>query len=493
MIIRVLKINSTGSIDSIIKNGGDLNLNVNASVDTLAALNELARTELPALGPIDLSAKLSGTFTALKVGGIVAEIKDKVLTGSINGELGSIENFDAMNFVADLSASSVRDLLAKLDVQSPVKTSANFSAAVKKNNNDLTISGIQLDMDGNTINGELSLQNILAESARRKLSGSLNIARFDLAEVIEQSPADETDTSSEKTGFALPDSPLPFSYIRDNDIDLNLDITSFDSPFVSLSDASIKLVSEQGNLKLGPIETKVNGGDAYMEVTIDAANTPAAVSINSEINGFSIKQAGTFEGSELLENEGSANAKLNVAGNGESIAAILGNSSGSGEVLIENLTLKNDTIKFVSGDLVTEAVSALNPLDKEKNTTTINCSAAKFDINDGLFKTYKGFIADSEAFTITGESMINFKDQAIDIKVNTNPKEGLGLGLGDLARAIQIKGTIESPKVALNPEGIAELGATIGAAVATGGVSLLAQGQIEKLKAKSDVCSSVLE
>ena len=90
------------------------------------------------------------------------------------------------------------------------------------------------------------------------------------------------------------------------------------------------------------------------------------------------------------------------------------------------------------------------------------------------------------------KAQINFKDQGLNIEINTNPKEGLGLGLGELAKAIKIGGTIEKPKIGLNVEGVAELGASIGAAVATGGVSLLAQGQLEKLKADSESCAKVL-
>ena len=194
-----------------------------------------------------------------------------------------------------------------------------------------------------------------------------------------------------------------------------------------------------------------------------------------------------------MKDEGSANASLNVSGSGESVAAILGTANGNGFVDIKNLTIKNDLIKFVSGDLVKEATAKLNPLEKDKDTTKINCSAIKVDITDGLMKAPNGYIADAEAFTITGKAQVNFKDQGLDIEVNTNPKEGLGLGLGELARAIKIEGTIEKPKVGINAEGVAEIGATVGAAIATGGVSLLAQGQIEKIKARSESCAEILK
>ena len=487
-----LIITSSGSINSIIKNGGDLNLDINANVKSLDALNELASSELPPLGPVNVKTNVNGTFTEIRINKIVADITDKLLNGTIKGDIGAITNLDEISLKTDLASSSLSDLLTKLGIDTPLDTSAKFSAAVERNNNNININGLNLDLNGNLLNGELALQNILDQSKRRKLAGTLKVAQFNIDEILVATPTEEPADTTEKSGIVIPDTPLPFNYIRDNDLDLSIDIDQFNSQFIELSNTVIKLIAEQGNFTLGPINTKVNDGETSIEATIDAASTPAKLSINSEINGFSLKQAGTFEGSELLENQGHINAKLDFTGTGESLASILAASNGGGEIKIDNLAIKNEMIKFISGDLATEALAKLNPLDKKSNHTKINCTAAKFDLKQGKFNTVKGFIADSQAFTITGEAKVDFNDQGIDVKVNTNPKEGLGLGLGDLARAIQIKGTLGAPKVALNPEGIAELGATIGAAVATGGVSLLAQGQLEKLKAKTELCDSVL-
>ena len=488
-----LAIKTSGSIKSIIKNGGDINLDITTTIDTLDTLNELAKTELPALGPLDVSTNVNGSFKQIRVNQIVAEIKDETLSGNIKGDIGAISNLDAINLSTELMSPSIAGLLKKIGIESAVKSPLSLSATARKNNDNINIEGLTLDLDGNSINAELALVNVLDPSKRQKYSGTVNVKKFNLDDILDPNAAEQAADPKEKSGFALPDTPLPFGYIRDNDLDFTVNIDEFTSRFASLSNTAVKLVSDQGKLTLGPVSTKVNGGDTNIDAGIDASSQPATTSVDFEINGFSIKQAGTFEGSELLENEGSANAKFEFRGTGESVASMLANSNGGGQVLIENLTIKNETIKFVSGDLVTEAAAALNPLDEKSNTTVIHCSAAKFDINDGEFKTAKGYIADSEAFTITGDARINFKDQGLDVTVNTNPKEGLGLGLGELARAIQIQGTLAEPKVGLNAKGVAELGASIGAAVATGGVSLLAQGQIEKLKANTELCSSVLE
>ncbi len=487
-----LKLNADGSINSIIKNGGELDLGVKAAVNSLTALNELAKSKLPELGPIDLSTRITGKFSEIRVNQINAELNDKVLTGNLTGDIGSISNFDQIKVNADLNSPSIGNLLSRFGMQSTATTPAHLTANILQQGEGINLETFKLQLDDNKIHGNVDIQGILAESKRPKLSGNIEVTKFNLNDLL-GAPTETSSEPTDKPAAKIPDSPLPFHLIRENDLDLELDIKQFDSSFISLKDTNVRIITEQDKLKLGPFNSNLNGGDTSFEATIDASSSPADLSIKTTINGFSFKQAGTFEDSTLLENEGTANASLDVVGSGESIAAILGTANGGGYIDIKNLTIKNDLIKFVSGDLVKEAATKLNPLQENQDTTKILCSAVKIDITDGLLKTPNGYIADAEAFTITGESEVNFKNQGLDIEVNTNPKEGLGLGLGELARAIKITGTIPEPKIGISAQGVAEIGATVGAAIATGGVSLLAQGQLEKVKARSESCAKILE
>ena len=488
-----IKVNSSGSINSIIKNGGELSLDVNGSLDSLASLNTFTGAELPSIGPIDLSTKVSGSFAEIRANEIIAEIKDQFLSGSISGDIGAITKLDSIKLNTNLSSPSIGGLFKKLGVDSTATIPAKLAAKFNKTETGIKVDSFSLDMDDNKINGELAVANILGESKRPKLTGEIKVIKFNLDNVLGTKPDQEVTDSAKKSGQALPDSPLPLNYLRDNDLDLTIDITEFETSFITLSNAKIKAIAEHGKFTLGPINTKLNGGDTALEVKIDASTTPANTSINTKIEGFSFKQAGTFKDSSLLDDEGTADASLVLTGTGESVASILASSNGNGIIDIKNLAIKNELIKFVSGDLASEAAAKLNPLDKKSNTTKINCSAVKLEVTDGLLKAVHGYIADAEAFTITGKAQVNLKDQSLDIEVNTNPKEGLGLGLGELAKAIKIQGTIENPKVGLNAEGVAEIGASVGAAIATGGLSILAQGQLEKIKAKSETCAEFLK
>ena len=488
-----LKLDSTGSINSLIKQAGELDLNINATLTSLEALNNLTQSQLPGIGPVNVTSAIQGKFNDILINAVDAQFNDDSLTGSIKGNIGSITKLDNIALKTDLQSPSIGELLGKLNVKSYANSAVRLTTVIEKNSDDIKIDQMNLELGDNSISGELAVINALKKDVRPQFTGMVNIVKFNLEDLLGKAPKDQSADAENKSTQALPDSPLPFNYLRDYDVDLTIDVGEFQAGLLTLTNANIKAVAQQGKFELGPLNTKLNGGDTMLHVDIDASTSPAKSSIKVKIDDFSLKQAGTFEGSELLENEGIANANLEFSATGESIASMLANSNGNGYAEIRNLIVKNEMLKFVSGDLVSEAAGALNPLENKSKTTKFNCTAVKIDLQDGMLNAPNGYIADAEAFTITGKAKVNFKEQGLDIEVNTNPKEGLGLSLGELARAIKVGGTIESPKVELNPEGVAELGATIGAAVATGGLSLLAQGQLEKLKAKSEVCASVIK
>ena len=66
------------------------------------------------------------------------------------------------------------------------------------------------------------------------------------------------------------------------------------------------------------------------------------------------------------------------------------------------------------------------------------------------------------------------------------------MGAGDLAKVVGVGGTLASPAPALDAKGTATAGATVGAAVATAGLSLVAQKALEKTVQDKSPCKTAL-
>ena len=92
----------------------------------------------------------------------------------------------------------------------------------------------------------------------------------------------------------------------------------------------------------------------------------------------------------------------------------------------------------------------------------------------------------TKRLNIFAAATIDLKTEKVDVKVNTVPQKGLGLSLSDLVNPYTaIGGTLAKPTLTLDPQGAMIEG---GAAVATGGLSILAKRFAERYLTASDAC-----
>ena len=84
------------------------------------------------------------------------------------------------------------------------------------------------------------------------------------------------------------------------------------------------------------------------------------------------------------------------------------------------------------------------------------------------------------------------KTEAIDIGIRPEAKEVIGINVGKLTSLVRVGGTLAKPKPAANILGAVSTGVTVTTAVATGGLSLLASGLLERANADPDPCATAL-
>jgi hypothetical protein len=91
---------------------------------------------------------------------------------------------------------------------------------------------------------------------------------------------------------------------------------------------------------------------------------------------------------------------------------------------------------------------------------------------------------------IVGGGDIDFNTEQLNIEFNTKPRAGVGISASSIVSPfVKLKGTFASPSIALDKKGALLSG---GAAVATGGLSLLVQSIAGRATAEGDQCAPTL-
>ena len=150
--------------------------------------------------------------------------------------------------------------------------------------------------------------------------------------------------------------------------------------------------------------------------------------------------------------------------------------------------LKDSKTKAVGTDLF----SMLNPTAATREGTLIECGVINFKIKDGIATADKGIAVAANTMNVIGSGTINLKTEELDIGITPQARKGAGISVGQLAELVRIKGTLANPKPGVDAMAALKAGAGAGAAIATGGLSILAQGLYDRSTADEDPCATAL-
>ena len=256
-----------------------------------------------------------------------------------------------------------------------------------------------------------------------------------------------------------------------------------------ISNVDLSLRLQDGSLKLDPISArdKVRGSGS------------ATVALEPKSDGYSVTIRGTTEQLRLgllsAKDEDPANQPpldIDVVfeGRGSSLHQIAASGNGHIGIVQGSGRINNSALNLLATNLSLELLNALNPFRKNETYTTVDCGVFGVKIVSGV-ATLDPFAARTDKLTLLGSGRVDLKTEKIDLRWSTRPRTGFGISASAITNPfVRLGGTLYSPAIGLNPT---EAALATGAAVATGGLSILAQGVFDRLRAGQDVCQPALE
>ena len=183
---------------------------------------------------------------------------------------------------------------------------------------------------------------------------------------------------------------------------------------------------------------------------------------------------------------------LEAEGEGASIAAIMASLDGRLLVQSGEGTLNNRQATAASSDLLLETYALLDPTAQRDTRSRLSCSVFHFAIDDGVAITDRGIALATNRMNVLGSGIVNLKTEGLDIRITTQAREGAGLSAGQFADLVRLGGTLSDPQPGLDTGAAVMTGVSAGAAIATSGLSILAQGLYGRLTADDAPCETAL-
>ncbi|MGZ5008673.1 MAG: AsmA family protein [Methylobacter sp.] len=271
------------------------------------------------------------------------------------------------------------------------------------------------------------------------------------------SPEQKAQAEREKTNpRLLPDVPIDLTRLRAADMEVRLKAKKINAPNWPLNDLDIGFNLQKGILRLEPFNFGVANGAVSGSLILDGRKDIPQVQSDLLIKRLSLKQFFTNPKFESLA-AGYFGGRLKVQGNGRSLAEVLAASDGHITLMMSGGKI---SLLIIEGAGLDIGQAAPLLLGKDKSTD-IRCAIGDFKVDNGLLNS-EIFVFDTTDSNINGRARINLKDETIDAKVESHPKD---FSIGSARTPITVSGSLKKPVFGLDPK---ELAARTASAVVLG-------------------------
>ena len=429
---------------------------------------------------VDGTLGKSGQILANQAIDVDLDVAIGAATLAVEGSVARPLQGEGLDLGLELRSASLADLGRLAGADWPTVGPVEMSGRLADTDRGHALNGLRLRLADSELSGKLQLER---EAGRHRVTGRLYAERIDLASL----QADGEKTPGPRRLF--PNSPLPLAALAALDADIALDARRVDAVHVPVENLETRLVIDHGRLRLEPFTGELAGGRMNAVATLEVGEDTARAKLDLAILQLepsrlpALKDAVTGAPTDVT---------FEAEGEGASVAAIMASLDGRLLVQSGEGTLNNRQATAASSDLLLETYALLDPTAQRDTRSRLSCSVFHFAIDDGVAITDRGIALATNRMNVIGSGIVNLETEGLDIRITTQAREGAGLSAGQFADLVRLGGTLSDPQPGLDTGAAVMTGVSAGAAVATSGLSILAQSLYDRLTADDAPCETAL-
>jgi hypothetical protein len=409
-------------------------------------------------------------------------------TITANGTVDGPPAFNRTNLRLDWNISSIRNysILAGRDLPDEP---ARLKLRLVGSDNTIAFeefSGIFGDSD---ITGDFSFRHgDVPEVHARFRSDRLNLAPY-LPE-----PSDESEPAAEETPAAgdarvIPDIALPVDQLRKYAATVDIRIAEMVLRQRTLSNLVLRGALEDGALLINEFNIK-SPRDENLAGSFELHEAGSGAEILMAVQGTSLKFGLPSASVEELKALPKYDLDTVLHGTGTTLRELAASLDGYLRLVAGPGRLRLTGLQFLAGDFLSQVIGSINPFTKTDPYTNFECGVILLQFEDGVVSGQPGVVTQSERLRVFANTEIDLGSEDLDVTINTVARKGVGISFSNLINPYtKIGGTLASPSLQLDPEGAMIEG---GAAIATGGLSILAKGFKDRFLSAKDPCGKAL-
>jgi len=342
--------------------------------------------------------------------------------------------------------------------------------------------------------GDLTLQGTLAvdrSGARPRYVVDLSMPRF--APEALALPAIATGKGAPQkpataSRHVVPDQPLPLGALREVDAEGHVAIGTLALAHgQSLQHVDLRFRLNGGRLDITELKADGLGGTIVAHGTVQARDA-GAVTLDLHVEGrdLALKPVLALVGSARDVSGGKTRVTIDAKATGASPHDWASTLDGTVVVLVGPAQLHNAAGSSATLDKVGEAV---NPFRKGQSATDLRCAVVRLPVHDGVARVERTIAAETAELGVSASGTVDFRNETLDLSLRPQVRQGIPINVTGLADVVRVRGPFDNPQLSVDPVKSAESVARIGAAIGTGGWSLLGEALFDTTAAADSPCA----
>jgi hypothetical protein len=333
--------------------------------------------------------------------------------------------------------------------------------------------------------------SVASAGGRKRYAFELTTPAIVLADVpipAGHAPAATAARPASNVHLFFSDEPLPLDVLKSFDAAGHLSMAAVTlKNGMKLADVDISLTLREGKLDVAKWQANALGGTLSGKLSLDTAHA-GAPALSTKLNGHSLDLAAILAavGEHRQTRGGATTIDVDIAARGVSPHAWASSASGTAIASVGPATLVNTKIDL--DNALDKLAQAVNPFRERDPSTELQCAVVRLPLKDGIARIDRSIAIDSSKFSASASGTLDFRNETLDLALHPRIKQGIPIDIPQVAQLVRFTGPFAHPGVSVDAVASAATIAKIGAAIGTGGLSMIGSALIERASADEKVC-----
>jgi hypothetical protein len=246
-----------------------------------------------------------------------------------------------------------------------------------------------------------------------------------------------------------------------------------------------------GKLDAPAIQAASYGGTIAGSVSIDATRGKSpALALKLDGRDLDLAALLAVAGVKREVLGGKTTVTIDVAMRGTSPHQWMSGIGGRAQAVVGPATLVNT--KLDPGLTFDRLAEAINPFRAVKPSTELTCAVIRLPLSGGVAQVDRSIALETKEVDVSMSGTLDFRNETLDLSIRPRVRQGIPIEIPQIAELVRFTGPFAAPTVSVDAVASAAAIARVGAAIGTGGLSVLGETILAGASAGAGACAVAL-